>query len=426
MESQASNASEPDLAPLRDRVLKAQQFAQWTASAHEHREQFAPQVVVAVMRDYLGKWESLLPELRSEALHVSEERRRQSERALLLEAASRQVDAQVDELRLRNVIGELSFPDFEAREQEARATIDPEALPSCRSVMARIDELLAQVGAVQSRMAEAGRWLAALAPADVPPPAEADPEPSIVVAAPEQRQAPVAPLPLGVPVAPSTTAPSLSAVAPSPLSLVPPGLPAPAVSDELGEDAYREGGGGGEDEWDVPQAAPPPILRAAVPEPTTPPGSWSPASISSTMNSEDMLATGMVAPRVEPPLELQDEPEAPVAPPVLSNIPPAGAIPVPGEGPRLLVFPPEGKEVLYPFNGDVMSMGRGRNNDIQIKNDGKISRYHCRIFRRGDEFIIEDNKSSNGTLVDGKLITRQPLQGGEHVQIGETRMVFQL
>ena len=64
-----------------------------------------------------------------------------------------------------------------------------------------------------------------------------------------------------------------------------------------------------------------------------------------------------------------------------------------------------------------MSLGCGRNNDIQIKNDGKISRYHCRIFRHEGEFIVEDNKSSNGTLVDGKLITRQPLLGGELVQL---------
>ena len=96
-----------------------------------------------------------------------------------------------------------------------------------------------------------------------------------------------------------------------------------------------------------------------------------------------------------------------------------------GEGPRLSVTMPgtPGPE-LYPFTGEVMSLGRGRNNDIQIKNDGKISRYHCRIFRRGDEFIVEDNKSSNGTLVDGKLVTRQPLTGGELVQIGETRVEF--
>ena len=96
----------------------------------------------------------------------------------------------------------------------------------------------------------------------------------------------------------------------------------------------------------------------------------------------------------------------------------------PGDGPRLAVTPPDGEQVIYPFGGDVMSLGRGRNNDIQIKNDGKISRYHCRIFRRGDEFIVEDNKSSNGTLVDGKLVTRQRLEGGEIVQLGETRVQF--
>ena len=47
--------------------------------------------------------------------------------------------------------------------------------------------------------------------------------------------------------------------------------------------------------------------------------------------------------------------------------------------------------------GDVLSIGRGRDNDIQIKNDSKVSRFHCRLFRRGGKFYIEDNKSSNGT-----------------------------
>ena len=117
-----------------------------------------------------------------------------------------------------------------------------------------------------------------------------------------------------------------------------------------------------------------------------------------------------------PPIEAAEEEEAPA--------PEAGE--TPGEGTRLAVTPPGGEQTIYPFTGDVMSLGRGRNNDIQIKNDGKISRYHCRIYRRGDGFVVEDNKSSNGTLVNGKLVTKQELHGGELVQLGETRVRFHL
>jgi hypothetical protein len=84
------------------------------------------------------------------------------------------------------------------------------------------------------------------------------------------------------------------------------------------------------------------------------------------------------------------------------------------------------EEQIYPFPGDVLSIGRGRDNDIQIKNDSKVSRFHCRLFRRGGKFYIEDNKSSNGTLVNGELITERLLFGGEEVIIGETFFRFRI
>jgi hypothetical protein len=83
-------------------------------------------------------------------------------------------------------------------------------------------------------------------------------------------------------------------------------------------------------------------------------------------------------------------------------------------------------EQIYPFDKDVLSIGRGRDNDIQIKNDSKVSRFHCRLFRRGGKFYIEDNKSSNGTLVNGELITERLLFGGEEIIIGETFFRFRI
>lgn len=95
---------------------------------------------------------------------------------------------------------------------------------------------------------------------------------------------------------------------------------------------------------------------------------------------------------------------------------------------RALLLYQEGtaEEQIYPFTGEVLTIGRGRDNDIQIKNDSKVSRFHCKLFRRGNNFFIEDNKSSNGTLVNGELITERRLFGGEEVIIGETFFRFRI
>lgn len=84
------------------------------------------------------------------------------------------------------------------------------------------------------------------------------------------------------------------------------------------------------------------------------------------------------------------------------------------------------EEQIYPFSGDVMTLGRGRDNDIQVKNDSKVSRYHCKLYRRGPNFYIEDNKSANGSLVNGELITERRLFGGEEIIIGETFFRFRI
>ena len=93
---------------------------------------------------------------------------------------------------------------------------------------------------------------------------------------------------------------------------------------------------------------------------------------------------------------------------------------------RVLLRPKQGEEEEIAVTGAVFSVGRGRNNDIQVKNDGKVSRYHCRIIFRENEYVIEDNKSSNGTIVDGRAIARKALAGGEQIVIGETSLTFLL
>jgi len=95
---------------------------------------------------------------------------------------------------------------------------------------------------------------------------------------------------------------------------------------------------------------------------------------------------------------------------------------------RALLLYQEGtaEEQIYPLTEEALTIGRGRDNDIQIKNDSKVSRFHCKIYQKTAHYYIEDNKSSNGTLVNGELITERRLFGGEEVIIGETFFRFRI
>lgn len=57
----------------------------------------------------------------------------------------------------------------------------------------------------------------------------------------------------------------------------------------------------------------------------------------------------------------------------------------------------------FALNGNTAFVGRAPDNDIQI-NDRSVSRRHLRIFKRGDQFFIEDLNSQNGTWIFGKEI----------------------
>jgi hypothetical protein len=407
------------LDPVREQVDKAQQLAGWVEAAFEHRAKFPPQVVLAVVGDYLVQWDTVGPDLAAAAAGAGTQRETLIEKAGGLREKAKEVEALVDELKLRHVIGELSADEFDAREKEARGNADSAELATMDRSIADVDAVLDSVGAVQARLADAAEMLEALKqggePVSTPAAEAADQEAAIPepVAEPAAAPTPEPPAP-EVPTAPEAPAPAEPVVdAPSAI--------------ESSEDQTRPTG----EEWDVPAPTAASEQDPSIPEPAldgggaaeTPPV-WSPlggegdADAPGASAGEDLMSTGLITAR-------PDLMDADAAPPVQnsSEFKPEEAK---GEGPRLAVFSPDGKQETYPFGGEVMSMGRGRNNDIQIKNDGKISRYHCRIFRRGDEFIIEDNKSSNGTLVDSKLVTRQRLDGGEQIQIGETRVIFQL
>ena len=56
--------------------------------------------------------------------------------------------------------------------------------------------------------------------------------------------------------------------------------------------------------------------------------------------------------------------------------------------------------------------------------DVSISSQHCRIRPEDGGFVLHDLKSTNGTFVNDKRVSRHTLADGDRVQVGETVMQF--
>jgi len=72
------------------------------------------------------------------------------------------------------------------------------------------------------------------------------------------------------------------------------------------------------------------------------------------------------------------------------------------------------------------SIGRAKGNDV-VLDDRAISSQHCRV-RRGDDGIYEivDLRSTNGTYVNERRVSRAPLSAGDVIKVGETNLQFRM
>lgn len=76
---------------------------------------------------------------------------------------------------------------------------------------------------------------------------------------------------------------------------------------------------------------------------------------------------------------------------------------------RIMSGPSKGQ--TFDLRDEVYTIGRSPDNNIQIL-DKTVSRKHLKIFRKKNEFFIEDLKSRNGTFVNGARV-----QAGDEIEV---------
>jgi len=89
--------------------------------------------------------------------------------------------------------------------------------------------------------------------------------------------------------------------------------------------------------------------------------------------------------------------------------------------------PEDGRVVR--LSGERVTVGRREDNDITIFSDTALSRRHAFIYRKDNQFWIEDRKSSFGTWVNGERVpveTAAPMYNGSRIRLASTTLLFHL
>ncbi len=84
-----------------------------------------------------------------------------------------------------------------------------------------------------------------------------------------------------------------------------------------------------------------------------------------------------------------------------------------------------GPAELFPLDRERVTIGRGDQNDVALRDDRLVSQVHAVIESYGASFSLRDLGSSNGTFVNGQSLTgEQVLRPGDEIRMGRTQLLF--
>ena len=91
---------------------------------------------------------------------------------------------------------------------------------------------------------------------------------------------------------------------------------------------------------------------------------------------------------------------------------------------ELYIYPKKSDTFSFSLKKEKISFGRSSENIVSLP-DPFCSSHHAYIDFLNDQYYIRDNNSKNGTFLNGKKVqSAGPLQKGDEILIGSTRIVF--
>ena len=92
--------------------------------------------------------------------------------------------------------------------------------------------------------------------------------------------------------------------------------------------------------------------------------------------------------------------------------------------PQVIIEQPGVPAVTVPLSKHVIRFGRAEDNEVVLVAE-EVSRHHAEVQRRGDNFVLLDKKSLNGTYVNRQKIVERPLTHMDEIWFGsKCRLVY--
>lgn len=99
-------------------------------------------------------------------------------------------------------------------------------------------------------------------------------------------------------------------------------------------------------------------------------------------------------------------------------------MPAPGTA-KIIVQMSDGKIQEYELGEEVMHIGRDASCQIHIPSQF-VSRRHAMISPVNDQFLIQDERSTNGLSINGQMVREpHPLSPGDRVQLGDVLLTYE-
>lgn len=89
---------------------------------------------------------------------------------------------------------------------------------------------------------------------------------------------------------------------------------------------------------------------------------------------------------------------------------------------QLVIYDESGKAEVVPVTATSFTIGRELDNNVAL-DDLEVSRHHARLIQRGEQLLVEDLNSANGTLVNNAPLTGpRSLRNGDVLRLGSFKI----
>ncbi|HTL57359.1 MAG TPA: FHA domain-containing protein [Candidatus Limnocylindrales bacterium] len=75
----------------------------------------------------------------------------------------------------------------------------------------------------------------------------------------------------------------------------------------------------------------------------------------------------------------------------------------------------------HELKADKTTIGRVEDNVFQIA-EPSVSSHHCEVLLRGNDIMVKDLNSTNGTFINGEKISESPLKPGQILRLGQVEI----